>query len=267
MMRPRTCRSTGSAPRLGTTSRRTSAACRTSWRPSSRIRSARSRPATRSTASPAARWAPTTRSPSARTSRVAAPSTPASARPRRRSTPTCRSTSRAPSPGPRVRATRTTATAARPCCKNYQQVKVPQQPNLNEPIGFDQLPDGRIIQTDRRGGVRLHNPATGTTQIIANLGAGPLPQTLRVYTNSEDGLYGPAVDNELRHQQVGVPVLLAADGHRRQAVGRRDRHADHAEHDGARTSRLADGVGPVRRATSSSRASSSSRTPTAPRWT
>ena len=78
--------------------------------------------------------------------------------------------------------------------KNYQQVKVTQQPNLNEPIGFDQLPDGRIIQTDRRGGVRLHNPATGTTTLIANLGDTALPQTLRVYTNSEDGLYGPAVD-------------------------------------------------------------------------
>src|SRR3954451_13018889 len=78
--------------------------------------------------------------------------------------------------------------------RNYQQVKVTQQPNLNEPIGFDQLPDGRLIQTDRRGGVRLHNPATGTTTLLADLGSTSLPQTLRVYTNSEDGLYGPAVD-------------------------------------------------------------------------
>jgi PKD repeat protein len=78
--------------------------------------------------------------------------------------------------------------------RNYQQVKVTQQPNINEPIGFDQLPDGRIIQTDRRGGVRLHNPATGTTTIIANLGDTSLPPTLQVYTNSEDGLYGPAID-------------------------------------------------------------------------
>src|SRR4051794_11240776 len=77
---------------------------------------------------------------------------------------------------------------------NFQQVKVTQQPNLNEPIGFDQFPDGRIIQTDRRGGVRLHDPKTGTTTLIADLGSTALPQTLRVYTNSEDGLYGPAVD-------------------------------------------------------------------------
>jgi PKD repeat protein len=68
---------------------------------------------------------------------------------------------------------------------NYQQVKV-GQPNISEPIGFDQLPDGRIIQTDRRGGVHLHNFATGASSIIAQI---------PVYNNSEDGLYGGAIDN------------------------------------------------------------------------
>ena len=37
----------------------------------------------------------------------------------------------------------------------------------------------------RDGRLRLHDPATGSAQIIA---------TIPVYTNSEDGLYGPAVD-------------------------------------------------------------------------
>ena len=69
---------------------------------------------------------------------------------------------------------------------NYQQVKV-SQPNLNEPIGFDQLPDGRVVQTDRRGGVHLHDLASGTSRIIAQI---------PVYNQSEDGLYGPAVDND-----------------------------------------------------------------------
>ena len=94
----------------------TSAASRTSSRRSSRIRSARSRRATRSTASPAARWAPTTRSPSARTTRAAARSTPAlgnTAASVRRDAD--RRTSRARSTGPPARATRSTATAARPC--------------------------------------------------------------------------------------------------------------------------------------------------------
>ncbi len=69
---------------------------------------------------------------------------------------------------------------------NFQQVKITAPPNLNEPIGFDQLPDGRIIQTTRDGRVRLHDPESGSVDVIASL---------PVYTHSEDGLYGPAVDN------------------------------------------------------------------------
>ncbi len=70
---------------------------------------------------------------------------------------------------------------------NFQQTPVTRNPNLEEPIGFNQLPDGRIIQTSRRGSVRLHDPVTGTTTTIAQI---------PVYTNSEDGLYGPAIDND-----------------------------------------------------------------------
>jgi PKD repeat protein/type 1 glutamine amidotransferase len=69
---------------------------------------------------------------------------------------------------------------------NYQQTKVSAPPNLLEPIGFDVFPDGRVIQTTRGGEVRLHDADAGTTSVIA---------TLPVYTNSEDGLYGPAIDN------------------------------------------------------------------------
>src|SRR3954464_13883079 len=62
---------------------------------------------------------------------------------------------------------------------NYQETKVSAPPNLDEPIGFDQLPDGRIIQTARPGTVRLHDPAKGTTQVIADLSSTSLPQTIR----------------------------------------------------------------------------------------
>ena len=84
--------------------------------------------------------------------------------------------------------TRSTATAAPPCCANYQQTFVAAPPNLSEPIGFDVLPDGtgRVIQTDRRGGVRLHDPATNSTTLLA---------TIPVYITNEDGMYGPEVDN------------------------------------------------------------------------
>jgi type 1 glutamine amidotransferase/PKD repeat protein len=70
---------------------------------------------------------------------------------------------------------------------NYQQTKISAPPNLNEPIGFDVLPDGRVIQTARGGQVRLHDPSQGNEIILANV---------PVYTNSEDGLYGPAIDND-----------------------------------------------------------------------
>jgi len=69
---------------------------------------------------------------------------------------------------------------------NYQQTKITAPPNLNEPIGFDVLPDGRVIQTARGGQVRLHDPGSGDETVLANI---------PVYTNSEDGLYGPAIDN------------------------------------------------------------------------
>ena len=70
---------------------------------------------------------------------------------------------------------------------NYQETKLSAPPNLNEPIGFDVLPDGRVIQTARGGQVRLHDSSNGSEVVLAQL---------PVYTNSEDGLYGPAVDND-----------------------------------------------------------------------
>ena len=71
---------------------------------------------------------------------------------------------------------------------NYQQSFVAAQPNLSEPIGFDVLPDGtgRVIQTDRRGGVRLHDPVSNSSTLLAQL---------PVYIANEDGGYGPEVDN------------------------------------------------------------------------
>ena len=104
--------------------------------------------------------------------------------------------------------------------RNYQQTKVSAPPNLNEPIGFDQFPDGRIIQTARRGEVRLHDPASGTTQVIANFADASVPLTQRIYTSSEDGLYGPAIDKNfaqnkwvyLYYSPMAVTDVKLADG-------------------------------------------------------
>ena len=75
---------------------------------------------------------------------------------------------------------------------NFEQTVLSAPPNLSEPIGFDVLPDGRVVQTDRRGGVRLHDPAANTTHLIADI---------PVYMASEDGMYGPAVDNDFATNQ------------------------------------------------------------------
>jgi type 1 glutamine amidotransferase/PKD repeat protein len=63
---------------------------------------------------------------------------------------------------------------------------------LGEPIGFDVLPDRRVLTTSRvnaagDGQVRLIDPDKGTNEVIASI---------PVYHNSEDGLYGPAIDND-----------------------------------------------------------------------
>ena len=66
---------------------------------------------------------------------------------------------------------------------------------------------------------------------------------------------------------MGLPLLLTADGHRRQALDGLDRHPDHADHELARTARRRRRAGIRGSATSSSRASSSSRTRPARAWT
>ena len=98
--------------------------------------------------------------------------------------------------------------------RNYQQTKIGSPPNLQEPIGFDQLPDGRILQTDRLGSLRLHNPATGITTVIANFTDPALPLDAAHLLRRRGRPLRPGGGRELRDQQVGLPVLLAADGRR-----------------------------------------------------
>ena len=90
---------------------------------------------------------------------------------------------------------------------NFQMQVLSAQPNVSEPIGFDVLPDGRVIQTDRRGGVRLHDPATGATTVLAQI---------PVYMHSEDGMYGPEVDNDFERNRwvylYYAPPTVTIDG-------------------------------------------------------
>ncbi len=107
--------------------------------------------------------------------------------------------------------------------RNYQQTKIGTPPNLQEPIGFDQLPDGRILQTDRLGSLRLHNPTHGHYQRRRQFhGSGPATDAAHPLRERGRPLRARG-RRELRDQQVGVPLLLAADGGRRQALDGRHR--------------------------------------------
>ena len=176
---------------------------------------ARSRPATRSRASPAARWAPTTRSPSARTTRAAARSTPASATRRRASTPTCRRTCK----GAIDWAAGQSDPAYSDCGATVlRELPAGQGHRAAEPQRADRLRP--VPRRPHRSRPRVAAACACTTRPRARRRSSPtsrdpaLPTTLRIYTNSEDGLYGPARRQQLRHQQLGVPLLLAADRHR-----------------------------------------------------
>ncbi len=56
---------------------------------------------------------------------------------------------------------------------------------LNEPMELELLPDGRLIFTERKGKLNIHDPETGLTSVSA---------TFDVYTGQEDGLLGLTLD-------------------------------------------------------------------------
>ena len=274
-LRPRPRREQGAPAVLGPhrplvqLRRPTSAACRTSSRRSSRTRSARSRRARRSTASRAARWAPTTRSPSARTTRAAARSTPRSATRPRRST---RRLTDAPE-GRDQWATGSSDPVYSDCGATVlQELPADEDRLAAEPAGADRLRPaaGRPHPPDRPP--RLAAPARpGHGHDHGRSPTSPtraLPLTQRIYSNRRGRALRPGRRRELRHQQVGLPLLLAADGHGRRSCPTGEIvDADDADHEPAEHGGVEDRVGSRTSATSSSRASSSSRTPTARAWT
>ena len=93
---------------------------------------------------------------------------------------------------------------------NFQQTKVSAPPNINEPIGIDQLPDGRLLQTVRDGRLRLHDPVAGTSTVIA---------TIPVYTQQRGRAVRAGGRRRLRHQPLGLPVLRP--GQHGRALGQR----------------------------------------------
>ena len=80
---------------------------------------------------------------------------------------------------------------------NYSACRTPEQPDptrfvktvlasdLTEPMQFGMLPTGKILLIERRGAIKLFDPATGLLNIAYKL---------PVYSREEDGLMGLAID-------------------------------------------------------------------------
>ena len=172
--------------------------------------------------------------------------------------------------GRRRQPTRSTATAARPCCANYQQVKIS---GAAEPERADRLrPASRTAASSRptaaaacacttRRPARRRSPTSPTRAAATS-----------VYTQQRGRPVRPGGRQQLRHEQVGLPLLLAAD--RRRTSSCSDGtivHADDADTTAgrrtARPDRRPQRLGSATSATSSCRASSSSTTPRATRRT
>ena len=66
---------------------------------------------------------------------------------------------------------------------NFQKSLLTRE--VGEPMDIAVLPDRRVLMTDRRGRVRMHNPETGTISLAAEL---------NVYAGEEDGLQTVAID-------------------------------------------------------------------------
>ena len=80
---------------------------------------------------------------------------------------------------------------------DYAAVRTPEQPDptrfvktvltseLTEPMQLAMFPDGRVIFIERRGNIKIYDPATGLTSVAYKL---------PVYSEEEDGLMGLAID-------------------------------------------------------------------------
>ena len=222
----------------------------------------------RSTASPAARWAPTTRSPSARTTRAAARSTPALGNTRgERSTPTCTTHLKGAISWAAGQSDPVYSDCGATVLKNYQQTKISAPPNLQRADRLRPAP-GRPHHPDRAP--RRRAPAQpGDGHDARSSPTSPtraLPPTQRIYTELRGRPLRPG-----GRQRTSPPTSGCT------STTRRRRSPDVKLSDGSivtqttpnttppNTARVARRRGIRTSATSSSRASSSSRTPTAPR--
>ncbi len=92
--------------------------------------------------------------------------------------------------------------------------------NLGEPMELDVLPDNRLIFIERRGNVKIYDPAVQQSKVVA---------TLDVYSDQEDGVIGLAVDpNHSDNHWVYIMYSPAGDA-AQQHVSRFVLQGDHLD--------------------------------------
>jgi len=106
---------------------------------------------------------------------------------------------------------------------NYKQVRSQRVPeenrftisilesNLNEPTEFEVLDDFRVIFTERRGNIRMYDPAEKKTSVIA---------TLNVYSEQEDGVMGMALDPDFKNNNWVYIYYSPAGSEPKQSLSR-----------------------------------------------
>src|SRR5688572_24608529 len=92
----------------------------------------------------------------------------------------------------------------------FQKVTLNDRPG--EPMSLAVLPDGRVLHAARTGEIRLHNPRTGTNNIVTDMKESPQG----LYQHDEEGVQGIALDPNLdrkstrlnsSHSQISYAVF------------------------------------------------------------
>src|SRR3954449_6865251 len=78
--------------------------------------------------------------------------------------------------------------SAFPDQSHFQKVTLNDRPG--EPMSLAVLPDGRVLHSARTGEIRLHDPRTGTNNIVTDMKQSPQG----LYQHDEEGVQGIAVD-------------------------------------------------------------------------
>src|SRR4051794_13669857 len=71
---------------------------------------------------------------------------------------------------------------------HFQKVTLNDRPG--EPMSLAVLPDGRVLHSARTGEIRMHDPRTGTNNVVTDMKQAPQG----LYQHDEEGVQGIAVD-------------------------------------------------------------------------